>query len=291
MGQQRDHVLDLRDAPHTAFVLAGGATRGAIQVGMLAALTERGIVPDVVVGTSVGAMNAAVFVADATPEGVARLDRVWGEARTSRIFPIAPRSIVDNVRERRGYLFPNHGIRDWIETHLDHERLEDFPIPLHVVATAVDDGRPVRLSRGDALTALLASTAIPGVFPPVSIDDTLLYDGGVAADVPLPQALDLRPTRVFVLPTLADEAPRPTAWVLLDRVLGRPTGTQDVPPHPGIEVHWLPAPTFAGNPYSFRESRRLIDEAHSLTDAHLDRLDDDEAVWRDDLASPSVESA
>jgi NTE family protein len=287
MGQQRDHVVDLRDdAPRTAFVLAGGATRGAIQVGMLSALTERGIVPDVVVGTSVGAMNGAAYVADASPEGIERLDRLWVQARTTRIFPIAPRSIVENVRERRGYLFPNDGIRDWIETHLSHDRLEDFPIPLHVVATAVDDGRPVMLSRGDALTALLASTAIPGVFPPVSIDGTLLHDGGVAADVPLPQALDLRPTRVFVLPTLAEESPRPTAWLLLDRVFGRPASTQDVPPHPDVEVHWLTAPAFTGNPYSFRESRRLIDEAHALTDAHLDRL-----VWIDEVATDSVETA
>src|SRR4051812_18065747 len=156
MGQQRDLVIDLRDsAPRTAFVLAGGATRGAIQVGLLAALAERGIVPDLVVGTSVGAMNGAAYVADATPEGIARLDRWWGQARTTRIFPLAPRSIVENLRERRGYLFPNDGIREWIGSHLLHERLEDFPIPLHVVATAVDDGRPVLLSRGDALTALL----------------------------------------------------------------------------------------------------------------------------------------
>ncbi len=151
------------------------------------------------------------------------------------------------------------------------------------MATAVDDGRPVRLSRGDALTALLASSAIPGVFPPVSIDGTLLYDGGVAADVPLSQALDLRPTRVFVLPTLADDTPRPTAWLLLDRVFGRPAEAQEVPPHPGVEVQWLPAPAFTGNPYSFRDSRRLIDEAHALTEAHLDRLE-----WIDDDATPSV---
>lgn len=283
MGQQRDEVIDLRDsapgppepAERTAFVLAGGATRGAIQVGMLRALTDRGIVPDVVVGTSVGAMNAAVYVADATHAGIDHLENLWGQARTTRIFPLAPRSIVENLRERRGYLFPNHGISDWIETHLSHERLEDFPIPLHVVATEVESGRPVRLSRGDALTALLASSAIPGVFPPVSIDGMLLQDGGVAADVPLPQALELSPTTVFVLSTTAEEAPRPTAWMLLDRVFGRPGEPQEeLPPHPDVIVHRLPAPPFNGNPYSFRESRRLIDEAHALTHAHLDRLED-----------------
>ncbi len=279
MGQQREEVIDLRDsasppAERTVFVLAGGATRGAIQVGMLRALAERGIVPDAVVGTSVGAMNGAVYVADATLAGVDHLDRLWGQARTTRIFPIAPRSIVENLRERRGYVFPNHGIRDWIEAHLRHERLEDFPIPLHVVATEVGTTRAVTLSRGDALTALLASSAIPGVFPPVPVDGVLLHDGGVAADVPLPQALELGPTTVFVLSTMADETPRPTAWMLLDRVFGRPSEEQEIPPHPDVTVHWLPPPPFTGNPYSFRESRRLIDEAQALAHAHLDRLDD-----------------
>ncbi|MGZ4710626.1 MAG: patatin-like phospholipase family protein, partial [Acidimicrobiales bacterium] len=236
---------------------------------------DRGIVPDVVVGTSVGAMNAAVYAADATHPGIDHLENLWCQARTTQIFPIAPRSIVENLRERRGYLFPNHGISDWIETHLSHDRLEDFPIPLHVVATEVDSGRPVLLSRGDALTALLASSAIPGVFPPVSIDGMLLHDGGVAADIPLPQALELSPTTVYVLSTMGGgETPRPTAWMLLDRVFGRPSEEQEMPPHPDVIVHWLPAPTFSGNPYSFRESRRLIEEAHALTHAHLDRLED-----------------
>ena len=120
----------------------------------------------------------------------------------------------------------------------------------------------------------------------MSIDGTLLHDGGVAADVPLPQALELRPTRVFVLPTLADETPRPTAWLLLDRVFGRPGRGDGGAASPGVEVQWLRAPAFTGNPYSFRDSRRLIDEAHALTEAHLDRLE-----WVEDEATPSVETA
>jgi len=270
----RDHVRVTPIAPipveRTAFVLAGGSTRGAGQVGMLRALSELGIAPDLVVGTSVGAMNGAAYVADPSVEGIDDLDRVWGRARRSQIFPIAPRAIVENVRERRGYLFANDGIRDWIASHLRHDQLEDFPIPLHVVATEVETSRPVVLSSGDALASLLASTAIPGVFPPVDIDGTLLYDGGVAADIPLPQALDLGATTIYVLSTLADSTPRtPTGWQLLDRVFGRPFESQEFPPSPDVTVHWLPAPVFTGNPYSFRESRRLIDEARDLTHAHL----------------------
>ena len=276
MGQEREEVIDLRDGSpreRLAFVLAGGATRGATQVGMLRALLERGIHPDLVVGTSVGAMNGAAFVADATASGLARLDHLWCVARTTQIFPLAVRALVDNVRGRRGYLLPNDGLRDWIEQHLRHDRLEDFPIPLHVVATEVDSGEAVRLSRGDALTALLASTAIPGVFPPVTIDGRVLHDGGVAADIPLPQALELGPSTIYVLSTLAEESPRQSAWLLLDRVFGNQPDEQEVPSHPGVTVHWLPAPPFRGNPYSFRDSRRLIDEAHALTHDHLERID------------------
>jgi hypothetical protein len=73
---------------------------------------------------------------------------------------------------------------------------------------------------------------------------------------------------------MADESPRPTPWVLLDRVFGRPSEEQAFPPHPDVTVHWLPAPAYTGNPYSFRDSRRLIDEAQELAHRHLDRLDD-----------------
>jgi NTE family protein len=287
MGEERDEVIDLREGStgeRVAFVLAGGATRGAIQVGMLRALLERDIRPDLVVGTSVGAMNAAALAADATLAGVDRLDHDWCVARAGQIFPFELGAVVASLRGRRDHVLSNEGLRDWIDQHLDHDRLEDYPIPVHVVATVAETGRPIRLSRGDALTALLASTAIPGVFPPVTVEGRALHDGGVAADVPLPQALELGPSTVYVLPTTGEGPPPRSPWALLDRIFGNRVDPPSSPEQaqeqeqeqemtgPDVTVHWLPAPPFGGNPYSFRASRRLIDEAHRLATDHLDRV-------------------
>ena len=258
-------------AGKVAFVLPGGATRGAGQVGMLQALTEHGIRPDFVVGTSVGAMNAASYAADATLGGLGHLAELWTVARRSQIFPFAPRAVAESLRERRGYLLPNDGLRDWIGTHVGHGRLEDFPIPVHAVAADVDSGAPVVLSHGDAVTALLASTAIPGVFPAVTIGGRSLCDGGVAADIPVPQAVALGAETIYVLPSASvDLASRLKPWPWLDLILGNPASDDPVAVHPDITLHWLPAPSFAGNPYSFRSSGRLIAEAYELARHHLD---------------------
>ncbi len=258
-------------AGKVAFVLPGGATRGAGQVGMLQALTESGIRPDLVVGTSVGAMNAASFAADASGAGLAHLAELWTVARRSQIFPFAPRAVAESLRERPGHLLPNHGLRDWIGAHVGHGRLEEFPIPVHAVAADVDTGEPVVLSEGDAVTALLASTAIPGVFPAVTIDGRRLCDGGVAADVPVPQAVALGAETIYVLPSAsADQASRFRPWPWLDLLLGNPANDDPVTVHPDVEVHWMPAPTFTGNPYSFRSAGRLIAEAYELARLHLD---------------------
>ena len=192
-------------------------------------------------------------------------------ARRSQIFPFAPRAVAESLRERRGYLLPNDGLRAWIGAHVGHGRLEEFPIPVHAVAADVDSAEPVVLSRGDAVTALLASTAIPGVFPAVTIDGRRLCDGGVAADIPLPQAAALGADTIYVLPSASvDQAGRLKPWQWLDLVLGNPANDEAVAVHPDVTVHWLPPPSFAGNPYSFRSSARLIAEAYELTRAHLD---------------------
>lgn len=262
----------------TAFVLTGGATRGAVQVGALLALTEASIVPDLLVGTSVGALNAAVFSAKPDEAGLQHLGRLWEEAPRSQIFPFSPLSMMKRVASRTGHLLPNDGLRRWIEDQTAHSLIEDFPVPLHVVTTEVATGRAVVLSRGDAVTALLASTAIPGVFPPIEVAGRLLYDGAVAADAPIEEAADLGAATVYLLPAAphgssADPSFGPSAasvrarsFQLLDHLFGRPGEDPRHRDRPGVAVHWLPAPPVADtNPFSFRASRRLIDEAYDLT--------------------------
>lgn len=273
-----------------AFVLSGGATHGAVQVGMLRALLQAGIAPDLLVGTSVGAMNAAMFSTDPTESGLEELARLWIVAPRSEIFPLRPVATLSHLRSRPGHLFPNAGLRRWIESNLRYQRLEEFPIPLHVMATDVATNAPVRLSRGDALSAILASASLPGAFPPIVRAGRLLADGGIVADVPIAPARLLGARRIFVLsPRTTSGDERGRSWrparrsnaallSLLDRWFGQGAGASPASiagamgsDHGGdAEVIWLPSP-YVGDvsPFSFRYSRRLIDESYQLATTWL----------------------
>jgi NTE family protein len=176
----------------TAFVLSGGASLGAIQVGMLRALYERGITPDLIVGTSAGALNGAFVAArPPTPTTADELGDVWRSVRRSTVFPANPLSGFVGFIGRRNYLVPDWGLRALLTHHLPIEALEDAVIPLHVVAVDLYSGEEVRLSEGSAIEAVMASAAIPGVFPPVSWEGMELIDGGVANNTPISHAVEL----------------------------------------------------------------------------------------------------
>jgi NTE family protein len=183
----------------TAFVLSGGGSLGAVQVGMLQALAERGIAPDLVVGSSVGALNGA-WVAGHPGTPVAELAAVWRAIRRADVFPLSVRGTL-GLLGRRNHLVSPAGLEKLVRSNLPHHRLEDFPVPLHVVATEVATGMEVVLARGDAVQAVLASSAIPGVFPPVDVEGHLLMDGGVVDNTPVSHAVRLGADRVYVLPT------------------------------------------------------------------------------------------
>jgi NTE family protein len=184
----------------TAFVLAGGGSFGAIQVGMLRELVAYGVVPDLIVGASVGALNGIYFGCDPTPAGVARLEAVWRGLRRSDVFPLSPRHLLGLFRGAASLVDPN-GLRGLIARHLSRPQLEDTLIPVHVAATDLLTGASVLLSSGPAADAILASSAIPGAFPPVRIGDQYLIDGAVASNTPVMAALALGATRLIVLPT------------------------------------------------------------------------------------------
>ena len=186
----------------TAFVLSGGASLGAIQVGMLRALLDEGIAPDLIVGTSVGAVNGA-FVASRGlhAETLDELAELWRGMRRRRVFPVAPLTGFLGFVGARDNLVPAGSLRRLIARHADGDRLEDLSIPLHVVACDVLSGAEVRLSRGPLVDAFMASAAIPGVFPPVDWDGRLLIDGGVVDNTPISHALELGADLVYVLST------------------------------------------------------------------------------------------
>jgi NTE family protein len=189
-----------QDPGKTAFVLSGGGSLGAIQVGMLQALMEAGVHPDFMIGTSVGAVNAAWLAGQPDLAGALKLAEIWSGLRRQDVFPLNPWAGALGLFGRTNHVIPNAGLRSILERNLPYDRLEDAKVPVHVITTDLKNGRAVVLSTGPAVPALLASTAIPGVFPPVNIGRRDLVDGGVANHTPIASAIELGATRVFVLP-------------------------------------------------------------------------------------------
>jgi NTE family protein len=186
--------------PTTALVLAGGGSLGAVQAGMLGALTAAGETFDFIVGASVGAINAGYFAADPFEAGARRLEGIWRTITRHDVMPINIATALNVVR-RRGYLFDNEALRALLERHIAYKLLEQAAIPVHIVATDVLTGDEVVLSQGPVIEAILASSAIPGIFPPVRIDGRDLVDGGVANNTPISTAIRLGAKRLIVLPT------------------------------------------------------------------------------------------
>ena len=185
---------------NTAFVMAGGGSLGAVEVGMLQALLAWGEAPAFIVGASAGAINGAFFAAEPTAAGVAKLDRIWRGLRRRDVFPLNLRSVLGWFAHG-GHLVDSAGIRQLLERHLPYQQLENAALPIHIVASDMINGDEVLLSHGPAVDAILASAAIPGVFAPVRIDGRMLVDGGVANNTPISTAVRLGATRVIVLPT------------------------------------------------------------------------------------------
>jgi NTE family protein len=185
----------------TAFVLAGGGSLGAVEVGMLKALTKHGLTADLVVGASVGAINAAYYAGRPTIAGVAALDAIWRKLETKDVFPFSPvKGFLGFVGWQDAFVDPGP-LERLLRHAVPFHRIEDATLPCHIVATDVLDGGEVVLSRGPVLPALLASAAIPGVFPPVVHDGKTLFDGGVASNTPIATAIEKGAQRVIVLPT------------------------------------------------------------------------------------------
>jgi len=260
--------------PTVAFVLQGGDSLAAGQVGMLRALFEAGIRPDLVVGSSAGALNAVAFAQNPTTVGLDELQELWSGLRRSDIFPFRPRHLVHGLTGRRSGLVSPDRLRALLTGRIGIGRLEDAVIPVRVVTTDAATGRPAVLSSGPALPALLASAALPGIFPPVEVGGRLLVDGGVAADIPILQAEESGATASYVLP-MGSAGPTPltqgavnNALLATRQLLSRITA-DDIAMSRG-QVHVLPAPESASvSPMDFRNSRHLIRDGYDTTRAWL----------------------
>ena len=185
----------------TAVVLSGGGSLGAVQVGMLQALSEHGVTADFFVGTSAGAINAAYLAGHRiSRESLDRLGQLWTGLHRRDVFPISPgRHLLALIGARESF-FSSEGLRRLISGRLPYRNLEDAHVPVHVVATDVLSGEEVLLSTGEAVSAVLASTSIPGLLPAVHREGLVLVDGGLANNAAISQAVGLGADRIFVLP-------------------------------------------------------------------------------------------
>jgi len=187
----------------TAFVFSGGASLGACQAGMLEALFERRIRPDLLVGTSVGAINAAFIASRPQSVQTAReLQRIWRGLRRGHVFPANPLTASLGLLGLRDHSVSAASLRRVLVRYLGVNRLEQADVPLHVVTTDFISGEEVLLTTGPALDAILASAAIPGVFPPVPWGSRVLVDGGIVNNTPISHAVALGADRIIVLPAL-----------------------------------------------------------------------------------------
>jgi NTE family protein len=203
-----------------AFVLSGGASLGAIHAGMLQVLFERGLAPDLIVGTSAGAINGAyIATREPTVETAVELGDVWRGLRRGAVFPTNPLTGFIGFIGRSDHLVSEGNLRRLIARHVEVDRLEQMRVPLYVVVTDMLTGQELRLSHGPAVDAVLASAAIPGVFAPVDIDGRRLMDGGVSDNTPISHAIELGADEIYVLPTghacALHDAPRGALAMLL----------------------------------------------------------------------------
>jgi NTE family protein len=264
-------------------VLAGGASLGAMQAGMLRALYERGIVPDLLVGTSAGALNAA-FVASRpqTVETADQLASAWHELRREQIFPMSLRALVVGLSGHRDHLVPDGGLRRLVARHIEFADLGDAAVPLHVVAFDLTENCEVLLSGGPTVDVITAATSIPGIFPPVPIGGRSLVDGGVINNTPISHAVALGAKRIFVLPTReARRAPSRTSRGALGAAIDGLSLLTDgrlrfdlARYSKDAELVVLPAPNRLDvQPTNFSHSQRLIGDALTATRAFLGRAD------------------
>jgi len=262
----------------TAFVLAGGGSFGAIQVGMMHALAARGVEADMVVGSSVGAMNGAYYAGDPTLKGVLQLESIWRGLNRHDIFPIGWRTLFSFLT-RRDFLIPHDGLQKLIDDHLPYRDLEQAKLPVHIVTTDIVSGASVVLSDGPAAQAIIASTAIPGAFAPVRYKNLYLADGAISSNTPIRVAIAQGARRLIVLPTgyaCATEAPPigavANALHALTLLIARQlvSELEDLPP--AIEcVVVPPLCPLVGSPYDFSRTDDHIERAIAATDAWLEQ--------------------
>lgn len=254
----------------TALVLGGGGTLGAVQVGFVRRLDELGIPIDFVVGTSVGALNAA-YVAFHDEPGHNCLEEIWSGLKTQRLYRRNPFVAARTLIGSRMSLYDNGLVRRLVREHLHRDDFSAARIPLFVTATNLCTGSREILGDGPILPAVLASAAIPGLFPPIRIGADLYADGGITASLDIAAAIELGASTVLAIdlrPALARRCPTNIVEVLTRslEVLAE-SRSACFTEHAGYRdvaiVHIQPGLTTTDRS-GFRDARRLLDASYAM---------------------------
>jgi NTE family protein len=273
----------------TAFALSGGGNLGPMQAGSMLALIEAGVVPDLIVGTSVGALNAAFLSTRPGVEGARTLVAAWSALQRREAVRLNPLTALAGFLGFHNHLVSHHQLRHLIRRWVQIVRLEEAQTPVAAVATDAVTGEAVVLTSGDTVDSLVASSAIPGLFPPVLIGGRWLVDGSLSANHPVLQAQDLGAHDTYLITTATAPRDRPARGAIAvamnsvallttradrDRLAQSVTRAQQV----GGSVSVVPsAEPWAPSLFDFRRSAELADVAYRRT-----------ARWVEDGMSPET---
>jgi len=255
---------------------------------MLKALVDAGIEPDLVLGTSIGAFNGAVFASDPTDAGITHLEQLWRGVAEQNLLAARPLDRARTLYRTRLAIQDPEPLRELLADALPVDRIEDLTVPFQCVAASIERAAETWFDRGPIVDALLASAAIPALFPPVEIDGELYYDGGLVNSVPLDRAIELGATEVYVLQVGRLEQPlrRPkhlyeTALIAFEIARRHRFGSMRDRTIDGVDVHVLPS----ANEVQFDDPRQarwtdmgetsaLVEGAYVASTAYLAALGD-----------------
>lgn len=262
----------------TAFVLGGGGVLGAVEVGMLRALLERDLLPDLVLGTSVGALNGAMVARQPDIGVVDRLTELWAATAESRdVYRDRPLRTVRRAVSSGTHIYSSQPLRTRLEEEFGDTRFEDLPVRLEVCAASIERAAEHWFTSGPIVPAVLASAAVPGLLPPAEVDGEHFLDGGLVNSIPVGRAVELGATRIFVLqvgridrPLKAPTRPWQVARVSFE-VARRHRFMREMASIPaGVEAHVLPAAGGSARDDSLRAHRALLDGSGAGVQARID---------------------
>lgn len=283
--------------PRTAFVLGGGGVLGSAEIGMLHALDDTGVVPDVVLGTSIGAINGALFAAMPGSQAVETLERLWTSEASEAVFGSSAWQRVGTIAKSWTHTHPVEPLRNLLRDHVGDSRIEDLPTPFQCVAASIERASEHWFTEGPLVDALLASSAVPGLLPPAKVGDEHFLDGGLVHSIPLGRAVALGARTIYVMQVGRIERalePPKRPWevaAVAFEIARRHRFAAELASVPDeVDVHVLPtgdreAPRYADtSALKYRDTSRVSERIESAYRATLDYLAAQQASPADEHA-------